>query len=74
MLQVLELLTPGVNELMCHPGDADATAPARSASEYHRDEEAAALTAPSVRAVLATRGARLAHFGTAWETGGKAAR
>jgi chitin disaccharide deacetylase len=73
MLQVLERLAPGVNELMCHPGDADEATRALSASEYHRDGEAAALMSPSVRAAVAARGARLAHFGTAWATGDTAA-
>jgi predicted glycoside hydrolase/deacetylase ChbG (UPF0249 family) len=73
LLQILERLEPGVNELMCHPGCSDPATAERYRWGYHWDQEAAALCAERVRQMVQERGIRLCNFGEAWE-GGVASR
>lgn len=69
---ILKSLRPSVNEIMCHPGLADAETKARYNWGYRWDDEHSALVSPAIRRIVETRGIRLASFGEAWEgTGGE---
>jgi hopanoid biosynthesis associated protein HpnK len=67
LLAIVARLAPGVNELMCHPGDSDPATAARYPWGYHWEQEAAALCAEPVREALRERGVRLSNFAEAWE-------
>jgi hopanoid biosynthesis associated protein HpnK len=67
LLAILDRLAPGVNELMCHPGCGDPATAERYQWGYHWDEEAAALCAERVGAVVQERGIRLCSFAEAWD-------
>jgi len=56
----LKKLSPGVNELMCHPGYAPSTAHAFSCAE--RERELRALCSPSVRETIIAERIRLISF------------
>lgn len=66
LLRILERLGPGVNELMCHPGESDVSTAKRYPWGYRWEEEAATLCAPRVRQVIEEKGIRLCNFGEAW--------
>jgi predicted glycoside hydrolase/deacetylase ChbG (UPF0249 family) len=59
LLRLVEHLTPGTSELVCHPGSADDEVEATYEWHFHWDEEARALTSPRVREALAAKGIRL---------------
>ena len=64
---ILKSLSPGVNEIMCHPGLADAETRARYDWGYRWDDEHSALVSSAIRLIVEERGIRLAGFGEAWE-------
>jgi len=68
LLQTLEHLRPGVNEIMCHPGESDATLCARYPWGYQWDAEEAALLSEQVKDCIAARNIRLANWRDAWAT------
>ena len=59
---VLKSLGPGINEVMCHPGIADAATIARYGWGYRWDDEHAALVSPAIQALVDKAGIRLASF------------
>jgi predicted glycoside hydrolase/deacetylase ChbG (UPF0249 family) len=59
---VLSSLREGVTEVMCHPGYADAPARQYSRTPPHREIELAALTDPTTRADLESRGIQLVCY------------
>jgi chitin disaccharide deacetylase len=62
--KILENLTPGTHELMCHPGyldDSLKAIPTRLLIE--REVELQALTQPGLREGLSARGIQLIHYG-----------
>jgi chitin disaccharide deacetylase len=62
--EILKNLTPGIHELMCHPGylnDSLTAIPTRLLIE--REVELQALTQPGLREGLAARGIQLIHYG-----------
>ena len=61
LLRALTSLPPGVSELMCHPGIADA-ALADSSFNTQREDELALLCAPDVRAALTRHGVTLMTY------------
>lgn len=63
LLELLASLRPGVNEIMCHPGESDHATRTRYAWGYRWDEEALALRAQCVLQMVAERKIRLRHFG-----------
>jgi chitin disaccharide deacetylase len=66
--QVLHLIRPGVNELMCHPGLPDEATRARYGEwGYRWEDEVRALTDSAVMARLSESGARLASFADAFQ-------
>jgi hopanoid biosynthesis associated protein HpnK len=67
LLAIISRLAPGVNELMCHPGDSDPATAARYPWGYHWDQEAAALCAEPVQEALRERGVKLCNFAEAWD-------
>jgi hopanoid biosynthesis associated protein HpnK len=68
LLHILHHVSPGVNEIMAHPGISDAELRRRYQWGYDWDNEAAALQSPTVRHLVEQRGIRLAHFGNAWSS------
>lgn len=62
LLRILESLSDGTSELMCHPGRADAELRAGSTYAVEREREIAALCDPRVRALLAGRSIELVSF------------
>lgn len=67
LLSILAGLKSGINELMCHPGFSDTATRERYPWRYHWDEEASALTSPSIPAFIESQNIRLASFRDAWE-------
>ena len=63
LLAIVRGLEPGVTELMCHPGYADDELRRESGYADDRDREIAALTDPTVAAVVRALGVELVHFG-----------
>jgi hopanoid biosynthesis associated protein HpnK len=61
--RILEGLPSGVTELMCHPGYVDEHLGEFARVPPHRERELAGLKDPTVRALVATRGVRLMHYG-----------
>ncbi len=62
LLDLLRSLPPGVSELMCHPGHADAELLAASGYAHEREAELAILTDPRPRAIIEVYAIRLATF------------
>ena len=67
LLQTLDCLRPGVNEIMCHPGESDPALRQRYPWGYQWDEEEAALLSAGVKDRIAARCIRLASWKDAWE-------
>ena len=59
---VVKSLRPGINEVMCHPGIADAATIARYGWGYRWDDEHAALVSPAIQGLVDEAGIRLASF------------
>lgn len=62
LLRRLAQLSPGVTELICHPGCVDEDLASLSSLVAHREVELAALTAPAVKLVIQEQGIRLVNF------------
>jgi predicted glycoside hydrolase/deacetylase ChbG (UPF0249 family) len=62
ILEIIGRLSPGPNELICHPGDEDDSVTAGAESRYHRVDELRALRSPKVRAALDRRGVVLCRW------------
>jgi len=62
VLEHLRALPAGVSEFMTHPGYFDEDL-AYSRYGKQRETEVAGLTAPEARALIASEGIHLAHFG-----------
>jgi hopanoid biosynthesis associated protein HpnK len=69
LVQILNRLHPGVNEIMCHPGFSDPATEKRYPWGYRWDDEAAALRSDAIRRTVEERHIRLAGFGDAWDAG-----
>jgi len=52
LLALLAALPPGLTELMCHPGEVDASLPSNSRLKQSREEEIRILTMPEIRQCL----------------------
>lgn len=63
LCRILATLKPGVTEIMCHPGHADAAAAAYSRTPPRRELELASLKDPAVRRCLAEQAIRPMHWG-----------
>lgn len=62
LVHIIEHLSDGSTELMCHPAHPDAELAASSSYAAVRVIELAALCDPSVKSALARAGARLINF------------
>lgn len=62
LLDLIQRLTPGIHELMVHPGEMDPYSAPFSAKP-EREREVAALCDPAIRAEIAARGIELIHYG-----------
>jgi hypothetical protein len=67
LVRVLESVSPGVNEVMSHPGIGDEALHNKYRWGYAWDNEMAALQSPVICKMIEQRGIRLAHFGDAWK-------
>jgi predicted glycoside hydrolase/deacetylase ChbG (UPF0249 family) len=66
VLEIIGRLGPGPHELICHPGEEDAGAPATDPAEpprYHRAAELGALSSSRVRRALGQRAIDLCRWG-----------
>jgi len=67
LMKTLQRLRPGVNEIMCHPGQSDPETEAHYSWGYSWNAEAAALQSESVLRYVKENNIRLANFADAWE-------
>ena len=68
LVATLRRLTPGVNEVMMHPGFSDPATAARYHWGYHWDDEHAALVSKRALSFIDEHSIRLATFADAWLT------
>ncbi len=64
---IIENLEDGVNEIMCHPGVADADLVQSTKYAKEREIELATLTSPEVKLLLEDYGIQLANWTQAWQ-------
>lgn len=62
LLEILNTMTDGVSEIMCHPGHVDGAFAKESAYNFQRERELQILTDPSIKEAIAERGIQLITF------------
>ncbi len=62
LLSILDTLSDGTSEIMCHPGHVDEAFAKESVYNYQRERELKILTDPAIQQVIHAKGIELATF------------
>lgn len=68
LIEIIDCLTPGVTEIMCHPADVDDELRSTSSYAEQRQRELEVLTHPDAAKAVLDRDVRLVNFSTAWRS------